>query len=328
MSWIDKYMEDLAKHEGRSSAKAIEGGGYTRGYGLTDLAQSFIQTRGANADEMSDEELAKEYVLWNAEQIKKSYPNFDSWPDSVKVAAVDLAYNGGNINNFKGFSKALKENNWQEAAKQTLDIISANDPKTGQRAVLRGLANRRVDYYNKIAVDVGFPTINSFDISEQGTGSKVSYKTESGDLDFNFKGKLHSASGSYDVKKNLTSDIFSNAVKESQKYAEQYLDPSAEVFEGYDATLQDPEPTPNVTFRDILNVALQDEPEKYITMEDAMELPDYDDIIAEQEVSSIADTFFVQGSQIPKSYYEEQEAYRKQKATVESIVADREARGS
>ena len=76
MSWIDEYMKILAKHEGTRGAKAIEGGGYTRGYGLTDLAQSFMQTKGANADEMSDEELAREYVLWNEEQIKKKFNNY------------------------------------------------------------------------------------------------------------------------------------------------------------------------------------------------------------------------------------------------------------
>jgi len=327
MSWIDKYMENLAKHEGKSSAKAIEGGGYTRGYGLTDLAQGFLQTKGAEAEDVSDEQLAREYVLWNAEQIKKSFPNFESWPDSVKVAAVDLAYNGGNINNFKGFSNALKENNWQEAAKQTLDIISANDPKTGQKAVLRGLANRRVDYYNKIALDIGFPTINTFDIAEEGSGSKVSYKTDSGDLDFNFKGKLHSASGSYDVKKNLTDDIFSLAVQETYKQSQDYLDPSKEVFHGYDSELQDPSPSPNHPLKDIATFFLQDEPEKYLTMEDAMELPDYDELVAQQQMSSIADTFFVEGSKIPKSYYEEQERLRQEKATVDGILADREARG-
>ena len=62
------------------------------------------------------------------------------------------------------FTRALKAGNYQEAAKQTLDIVSANDPETGESAVLRGLANRRIERYNEIADEVGFDRINDFSL--------------------------------------------------------------------------------------------------------------------------------------------------------------------
>lgn len=207
--WIEEYMKLLAKHEGTRAAKAIEGGGYTRGYGLTSLAENFIkslsETRGVSADELSDKELAKEYVIWNAEQIKRKFPNFDEWPTSVKMSAVDIQYNGGNISKYKGFSSALSAGNYEEAAKQTLDIVSANDPQTGQMGVLRGLANRRVDFYNMVANEVGFSPIKDFSITRSGVeGKKTNINYDKGDsvIDFDFRGALHSASGDYDsVKK-------------------------------------------------------------------------------------------------------------------------------
>lgn len=200
-AWIDEYMKILAKHEGTRGAKAIEGGGYTRGYGLTDLAQSFMQTRGANASEMSDEELAREYVIWNAQQIAEKYPNYSQWPDSVKMAAVDLAYNGGNIGAFSLFDKSLKEGNYQEALKQTLDIVGANDPSTGKRGVLRGLGNRRLDLYNRVADELGFAPITSLKVYKSEKGSLFSYETSDGNIDIDIARPLHTASGDYDVKK-------------------------------------------------------------------------------------------------------------------------------
>ena len=44
-SWIDEYMKILAKHEGTRGVPAIEGGGYTRGYGLTDLPKALCKLK-------------------------------------------------------------------------------------------------------------------------------------------------------------------------------------------------------------------------------------------------------------------------------------------
>jgi len=204
--WIEEYMKLLAKHEGTKPAKATEGGGYTRGYGITTLADNFItslaKNRGATADELSDKELAREYVIWNAQQIEKKFPNYNEWPSSVKMTAVDIAYNGGNVSKYKGFSSALSAGNYEEAAKQTLDIVSANDPKTSQGGVLRGLANRRVDFYNMVANEVGFSAIKDFEIapsSASGKQTHISYNRGDSVIGFDFKSPLHSASGSYDT---------------------------------------------------------------------------------------------------------------------------------
>ncbi|MBM93580.1 MAG: hypothetical protein CMF51_02365 [Legionellales bacterium] len=206
--WIDKYMKLLAKHEGTRGAEAIEGGGYTRGYGLTDLAQSFMQTKGANASEMSDEELAREYVLWNIEQLKNKFDNYDDWPASVQMATVDLAYNGGNVLAYKGFSNNLRQGKYQEAMAETLDIVGANDPKTGKRGALRGLGNRRFDFYNMVADELDFPKIDKLDVVQQGTGSLFSYTTaDGGSINKAVSAPIHSASGAYDTVKKKTESV-------------------------------------------------------------------------------------------------------------------------
>ncbi len=207
-SWIDEYMKILAKHEGTRGVPAIEGGGYTRGYGLTDLAQSFMETKGANADSMSDKELAREYVIWNAEQIKNQFDNYDEWPDSVKMAAVDLAYNGGRITRYANFSRFLAEGKYQDAMKETLDIVTANDPKTSRSGALRGLGNRRFDIYNYVAEELNFPAITDLKVVKRGTGSLFSYTTADGaTIDKAIGSPIHSASGKYDTVKKKTRPV-------------------------------------------------------------------------------------------------------------------------
>ena len=212
MSWIDEYMKILAKHEGTRPAKATEGGGYTRGYGITSLADNFVSTllrnKGLNASEMEDKELAREYVIWNAEQISKQFDNYDEWPDSVKMAAVDLAYNGGNITRFKGFTTALREGRYQDAMSETLDVVAANDPETGKRGALRGLGNRRFDIYNYVARELEFPQITGLKVVKRGTGSLFSYTTADGaTIDKAIGSPIHSASGKYDTLKKKTRPV-------------------------------------------------------------------------------------------------------------------------
>jgi len=209
-NWIDDYMKILAKHEGTRPAKATEGGGYTRGYGITSLADNFVSTllknKGLNASEMEDKELAREYVIWNAEQISKQFDNYDEWPDSVKMAAVDLAYNGGRVTRYANFTRFLKEGKYQDAMKETLDIVTANDPKTSRSGALRGLGNRRFDIYNYVANELEFPEINDLKVLKQGTGSLFSYTTADGaTIDKAIGSPIHSASGSYDppLKKKI-----------------------------------------------------------------------------------------------------------------------------
>jgi len=338
-------MEDLAAHEGRFAAKAVEGGGYTRGYGLTTLAQAFLSTlksKGANADEMSDKDLARQYVEWNAEQLKSKFDNFDSWPDSVKVSAIDLAYNAGinAIDSYKGFSSALRSGDYEEAAKQTLDIVSANDPETGERAVLRGLANRRVDYYNKVADEVGFTPIDSLQITAKGDGSNISYVKSDSILDFDFKGKLHTASGRYDVKKktdpflkekrdSLIEGLQPNTENVLVSHARDMLDPDQEIYEGVDSYHQR-ESEPVSAFQLAQSLAKKmtmEDTKNYLTMEEALELPDYDELLEQTSTKTVADTFFSEGAKLPKGYMEKQSILAQEELTVENIIKDREFRG-
>ena len=210
-NWLEEYKKELASDEGsRSRAVAIEGGSGTRGFGITSISEGLIDYlagRGLQAEEMSDEDLFDSYVDYEFSRAKGDFE--DAWPNmpvSLKKTVVDLYFNAGGTTGFPSFTRALMAGDYQEAAKQTLDIVSANDPKTGERGVLRGLANRRVRRYNEIADEEGFDRINDFSITpsnQEGKKTKITYVTDSGDISFDFRGALHSASGSYDdeVKK-------------------------------------------------------------------------------------------------------------------------------
>jgi len=207
--WYDKFKKELAASEGvRGRSKAIEGGGPTRGFGITSIPKalkSILIAKGLKADTMSDRDLFNELVDWHRDQVVKTFGKsaYDKLPTSVKGAAIDLHYNlKGSLSAAPSFVRAAKAGNYEDAAKNLLDVVSANDPKTNQKGVLRGLAKRRVKHYNKIAEQNAFDRITNISITpsnQKGKKTLVSYKTKSGDsIDFNFSSGLHSESGSYD----------------------------------------------------------------------------------------------------------------------------------
>lgn len=206
--WLEDLKKKLAKHEGSSGRKqAIEGGGSTRGFGITSISdglKSFLGAKGLNAEEMSDRDLFNEYVDYEAQRAEKDYPNWNQMPDPLKAIIVDMYYNAGGTSRMPSFNKAIKNNDWAKAGDETLDVVSANDPKTNQSAVLRGLANRRVEFYNELAKDIGKPVIDDFTITPseiEGKKTTITYNTADGPKVYNFPGSLHSASGSYDESK-------------------------------------------------------------------------------------------------------------------------------
>ena len=67
--WINKFLEILAEDEGTEGrAVALEGGGSTKGYGITTIADGLkkvLSFNNLNADEMSDKDLARQIVINN-----------------------------------------------------------------------------------------------------------------------------------------------------------------------------------------------------------------------------------------------------------------------
>ena len=74
--WLKEYKDELARHEGSGSrAVAIEGGGGTRGFGITSISQGlkdYLLGKKLNADEMSDRDLFDNYVDYEVSRAKKT----------------------------------------------------------------------------------------------------------------------------------------------------------------------------------------------------------------------------------------------------------------
>ena len=212
--WVDFLIEKLAEHEGTEGRKvAIEGGGGTRGYGITHIAdglKKFLSFNKLNADEMSDKDLAKQIVLYNAEQMKNDIgeETWNSLPNSMKMIASDQYYNAGKL--FPGFKRDLISGDYESALKNTLDLVLANDPKTGQKGVLNGLINRRIDWYNIADQELGINTINNFtvnDSSVEGKKTAINYNYSDGSSFV-----INSASGMHSASLKKT-DIIDNQLK-------------------------------------------------------------------------------------------------------------------
>lgn len=179
---INKILEGIAKDEGTEGrAVALEGGGSTRGYGITTIAEGLkkaLSFSNLNADEMSDKDLARQIVIYNIGEMKKDMgeETWNNLPDQMKIVASDQYYNSGKL--FDGFKEDLISGNYENALKNTLDIISANDPTTGTNGVMTGLINRRVSKYNEAAEALGFNQITNFTTGnsvEEGKQTAVTY---------------------------------------------------------------------------------------------------------------------------------------------------------
>ena len=212
--WVDFLMEKLAEHEGTEGRKvAIEGGVGTRGYGITHIAdglKKFLSFNNLNADEMSDKDLAKQIVLYNIDKIKNDIgeETWNSLPNSMKMIASDQYYNAGKL--FPGFKRDLISGDYESALKNTLDIVLANDPKTGQKGILNGLINRRIDWYNIAAQELGINTINNFTVTDsivEGKKTAINYNYSDGSSFV-----IDSASGMHSASLKKT-DLIDNQLK-------------------------------------------------------------------------------------------------------------------
>jgi GH24 family phage-related lysozyme (muramidase) len=51
--------------------------------------------------------------------IKGVYPDFDKYPDELKLALLDIAYNTGGVKGFPKMKAAIQAGKWEEAAKES-----------------------------------------------------------------------------------------------------------------------------------------------------------------------------------------------------------------
>ena len=229
---INKILEGIAKDEGTEGrAVALEGGGSTRGYGITTIAEGLkkaLSFSNLNADEMSDKDLARQIVIYNIGEMKKDIgeETWNNLPDQMKIVASDQYYNSGKL--FDGFKGDLISGNYENALKNTLDIISANDPKTGTNGVMTGLINRRVSKYNEAAEALGFNQITNFTTGnsvEEGKQTAVTYNYNNSDpFIVNTISGMHSQSLKKTDKSflgdrtSILSEAASNALEQVQEF--------------------------------------------------------------------------------------------------------------
>lgn len=176
-SWVDDMVKNLGEDEGTEGTdSSVEANKKTRAYGITLIPEAL---KPYAAREKDDKKVATAIVNYNADRMREDKDlDFDNLPDSMKMAASDVMYNTGTLfNNFRG---ALVNKDYPEALRQSLDIISATDPKADmERKVVRGLVNRRIKSYNRAAEDLGIPQILDKSIlpsKKEGFLTNVTYK--------------------------------------------------------------------------------------------------------------------------------------------------------
>jgi hypothetical protein len=180
--WFDRFITSLEKHEGTvGRKKSLENDKIgTRGYGITHIPEAIkkqLKSEGINIDDYPDLELAKRIVSYNQDRLEKvlGKEKWNELPDAMKIVASDQYYNSGQL--FDGFKGDLIKGNYENALKNTLDIINAKDPaQKNQKAVMGGLAARRVDVYNNAAAELGYSQISNYNIESTDTnGTNVTY---------------------------------------------------------------------------------------------------------------------------------------------------------
>lgn len=176
-SWVDTMVKNLGEDEGtKGTDSSVEANKKTRAYGITFIPEAL---KPYAAREKDDKKVATAIVNYNADQMRKDKElDFDNLPDSMKMIASDVMYNTGTL--FDNFRGALVNRDYPEALKQSLDIVSATDPKADmERKVVRGLVNRRIKGYNRAAENLGIPEITGKSIlpsEKEGYLTNITYK--------------------------------------------------------------------------------------------------------------------------------------------------------
>lgn len=189
---MQRHMQELETFEGAQGAMAIEGGGMTRGYGITHLSPE--KERAIIG--LDDKSAALVISEMDHEELLESQPGYDVAPESVQLAALSMKYNAGSL--FQKQKQALASGDWVGFAKETLDVVSANDPDTGTSGALPGLARRRATAYNEVVREVGGTPIKVIQSTEQG----ITYLDDQGGVILSVNKPLHTrgAVGTYTMR--------------------------------------------------------------------------------------------------------------------------------
>ena len=175
-SIIDRVFGELEEFEGEEGDN-LRTDIPTGRMGMTDATRKMIDPDGNKEDlQVIRKHLKSEYDVLN------KFQGFKEAPDEFKVAMLDLSYNVGssNMKRYTKMKKAIKEQDYLEAMKQTLDTAN-----TAGKSV-KGIAVRRAINYNKVANSIGKDGIYSVELKND---SGIVYKDKNGETIFEYMPK-------------------------------------------------------------------------------------------------------------------------------------------
>ncbi len=176
--FLESYINILGDVEGK------EGGDTTTDIFTRELG--IVDTLGIDPADYPNNPrgLAKAVAEKNIQELKRIGVNWDELPLSMKYNALDMQFNFGSLNvKAKNYLANLKTGNYAGAINETLDALSASDPKDGKQRPVKGIALRRAKFYNLVASDLGIPLITSVDAVNQDNAQKsamFTYKLDDG----------------------------------------------------------------------------------------------------------------------------------------------------
>jgi hypothetical protein len=193
MSYIDEHIDYLAGHEGiKGASERVEDSTKTAApYGLDNPPISRTKKE-------SDRAYVKRVLEHFEAKARTTLGDaYDNAPTGVKRAILDSYYNSGRL--YPGQIASLKGTNgvsdYVGFAKNTLDIVSANDSKTNSAGILKGLANRKAATYNLMANEVeGLSPITGGELIDVEGKAQLIYNTGKDPYTYNFNKPLHSKS--------------------------------------------------------------------------------------------------------------------------------------
>lgn len=157
----------LKQHEGTQDHSSIEDNTITKAYGVK-------HPRGLKREDYdSDQQFAAAVALKHRDAAIKKFndigADWDSLPQSVKYAIVDLHYNVGRI------GSTASKNTQEDMLKNTLEYVLMSSEKGGTKGTLISLAKRRAWNWNKATSDTGLEKITRIEQIPTGKGTTFKY---------------------------------------------------------------------------------------------------------------------------------------------------------
>lgn len=172
VDFMEGFMDTLGELEGVEAHKDT-GGIQTAPYGV-------VYTKGLKREEgESDRAFAQRIAEVHRAEINEIVPEFETFPDSVKSAALSMSWNSGRI--YPGQKKGLNSGDFKKFAINILDVVTQSegpDVPPDEVWVIPGLLARRAKEWNMMAEDVGLQPIDQYETKQLESGVRITYYSD------------------------------------------------------------------------------------------------------------------------------------------------------